>query len=55
MCSSDLLNDVLEELVTPQSARDIYGVVFSASRAVDEAATAARRAAMRAQRGSETK
>ena len=48
-----VLNDVVEELVTLQSARDIYGVVISAD-AVDETATRARRAYLRARRGSQT-
>ncbi len=44
-----VLNDVMEGAVTPERAREIYGVVVAATAtgfALDEAATAARRAAM---------
>jgi N-methylhydantoinase B len=47
--------DVLEEWVSPEAARDLYGVAFSGatedeSLAVDEAKTRALREAIRAQR-----
>jgi N-methylhydantoinase B len=49
-----VLNDVLERYETPDRARDIYGVVFSASGAdalqVDEAATERRRSELRSAR-----
>jgi N-methylhydantoinase B len=47
-----VLRDVLNELVGVESARDDYGVIVDvAARAVDEAATARRRAELRAARG----
>jgi N-methylhydantoinase B len=45
-----VLRDVLNELVSPESARDDYGVVIAAG-AVDAEATARRRAELRAARG----
>ena len=53
--ASAVQNDVLEELVTQQSARDIYGVVLDASNAIDESATRTRRAHLRAQREAKPK
>ena len=47
-----VLRDVTNELVTPASARDDYGVVLDPSGSVvDEAATTRRRAELRAARG----
>jgi N-methylhydantoinase B len=47
-----VLRDVANELVSLDSARDDYGVVLDASAlVVDEAATARRRAELRAARG----
>jgi N-methylhydantoinase B len=45
-----VLRDVLNELVSPESAREDYGVVIDAG-AVDAGATARRRAELRAARG----
>ncbi len=45
-----VLDDVIDELVTVESARNDYGVVIE-NRQVDEAATASLRSEMRAQRG----
>jgi N-methylhydantoinase B len=46
-----VLDDVLDELVSPESARDDYGVVIADGR-VDAAATEQLRARLRAERGS---
>ena len=47
-----VLRDVQNELVSPESARDDYGVVLDASTlAVDEAATTRRRRELRDGRG----
>jgi N-methylhydantoinase B len=44
-----VLDDVLDDKISPARARDVYGVVLdSAGRRVDEAVTAARRAELRA-------
>jgi hypothetical protein len=42
---------VLNGLVSLEAARDDYGVVITAAREVDDAATARRRAELRAARG----
>jgi N-methylhydantoinase B len=42
--------DVIEEFISPESARDDYGVVLSADGTVDAAATAAHRNALRSRR-----
>ena len=47
-----VLRDVLNEFVSPDAARDEYGVVLTGDpHQVDEAATTALREAMRARRG----
>jgi len=46
-----VLRDVLNELVSVDAARDDYGVVITAAREVDAAATTRRRAELRAARG----
>ena len=46
-----VLRDVLNELVSVESARDDYGVVITATREMDVAATARRRTELRAARG----
>jgi N-methylhydantoinase B/oxoprolinase/acetone carboxylase alpha subunit len=45
--TSRVLDDVLEELVSEEQARDSYGVIFAKDRTVDERETRRRRAALR--------
>jgi N-methylhydantoinase B len=45
-------HDVVEEFISPQSARDTYGVILGADGMVDEAATTRQRNALRSQPGS---